>query len=268
MGLDDDIAVLTEFRCLLESWEELHADNWHSDEKARRERETRNAIGTHLETVRGLVSAVIVDIRPFVDRRNEDADVDPFDAPFEATWLTHRTRDLVNRAIGVYKSGGPQPAPIGMEPLPDLAFVADAALRGVLEQNVKELYAAYQAKAWTAVIILAGAIGEGVLFSLLNRKQADAQKARTDLNADPQRSQKIKEPNIEDWKLWAYIDVVDEMNCLSGTTRKMAHSVLREFRNMVHPRCQIRDNLRPTPTAAQGSVLYLRSLIKDVAAVP
>ena len=97
----DDITVLTNFRALLEEWEQLHEDNWHTEEKARRVSQVRNDIGVLLEHVRELVSAALP-IRPLVDRRNDDEALDPFDAIFKSTWLTSDVRNLVNRAIGIY----------------------------------------------------------------------------------------------------------------------------------------------------------------------
>lgn len=258
-----EVSALIAFRDLLEELEGLGDDSWNSAERSVRESELRNVIGVRQERVRELVAAVLP-VEPLVDRRNGDAELDPFDAIFRARWLLPEVRTLINRAVGKYASGAPGPRPKERPNLPSFTFVPDVALRAILERNAKELGDAFEVEAWTAVIVLAGAIAEGVLFSLLSQRRDDALAARTAHNTRrPERQ--IQGTNIERWTLAAYIDVANELKCIDGTTEGMAHGVLRDFRNMVHPGVQLRERLTPSETAARGSVLYLCALMVDVA---
>lgn len=152
----------------------------------------------------------------------------------------------------------------------DLAFVTNAPLRAVLERNAVELQKAIGAEAWTSAIVHAGAIAEGVLIFGLTARAAKAAAARAVVAADPTRNKNGYKPKAapEDWALWFLIEVADEMAMLKGTTKGLTHNVLREFRNMIHPYVQIRDNLTPDRTSALGSAHYLTSLVEDVRNAP
>ncbi len=103
-----DVAAATtllEFRNMLQEWEELHEDNWNSDERSQKKSALKNAIGVQLEYVRELVSTVVT-VEPLVDRWNDAAPTDPFDGIFKEPRLAGDVRTLINRAIGIYQRGG------------------------------------------------------------------------------------------------------------------------------------------------------------------
>ena len=186
-----------------------------------------------------------------------------------AGWATNpTTTSLVITAKGLGAAKGiPKAPPLGPRVVAlDFAFVTDAPLRVVLERDAVELKKALDAEAWTASIVLAGAIAEGVLIFGLKGRQAKATAACAAVLADPKRNPRgyKPKPTVEDWQLWFLVEVADEMDLLKGTTKGLTHSVLREFRNMVHPYVQIRDNLTPDETAAEGSRLYLTRLSKTL----
>jgi hypothetical protein len=266
MTAADDAATLTAFRKMLDEYEALCSlrDTQHwSGEDGQRIDHLETGMGVQLERVRALVDHAISP-ESLEDKWNDGGFIPWYVALFRVPQLTREIKRLINRAIGVYQDGGPAPGPPPPVSLPSLAFVTDSELRKVLERNAIELGHAMASTSWTSAIVLAGAIAEGVLYFLLSQRQTDARAAAAIVSARPGKPPITGA--IEKWKLWAYIDVADEMKVLKATTSAIAHGVLRDFRNMVHPWVQIRDGLEPTPTAAQGSVLYLGALIKDVVA--
>jgi hypothetical protein len=275
MTAAENAAALTEFRDLLTEWERLNADRTRRrtsgavvPSQAQLD-ELRTTINHRVEHVTDLVGNVVS--YGSIENPWNGVNLDPFRDFFNEPRIIPDVRDLLDRAIGVYQRGGrpaPPPAPPPTTPINvDVTFVTDAALRGVLERNVRELGIAMAAEAWTSAIVLAGAIAEGALSFLLigRRPDAEASAARIEARPPPPRIRILHKP-IEAWTLWAYIEVASEMGLLSGTTNGMAHGVIREFRNMVHPQVQLRDSLIPTRIAAEGSVLYMRAVLDDVRA--
>lgn len=271
----DEIRVLTEFRALLVEWEGLFSREQHMAILFAAS-SSRPPPDERLEVVRTQMNRFVSRVQHAMDRVQEESLIvhngqrlHPLDAIFWVPECIPRVLDLVDRAIGAYEH---DLVPDEEEERPfdpiDVSFISDVPLRGVLERNIKELESAMAAQAWTAAIVLAGSIAEGALSFLLNRRQAEAIAAATAIENRPPPAprRRITSKPIDEWTLWAYIEVASELNLLKGTTNAMAHGVIREFRNMVHPRVQLRDNLIPDRHAADGSVVYLRAVLADVAA--
>lgn len=265
-----DASTLIEFREWLVEWEEMHADNWQSAEKDQRRAVLKNSLGVQLDHVRQLVAAVI-DVKPIEDRWNGDVPIDPFAAIFQNPRMAGDVITVINRAIGCYQRGRTARLPHGPPPLTlDLSFVTDVPLREVLERNAKELGDVLAVEAWTAAIVLAGSIAEGILIFALTARQAAAVAAAAIVEGDRRRNPRNSRngADVGRWKFWFLVEVADEMNLIDGTRKRMVHDVLREFRNMIHPQVQVSENLTPDPLAARSSVLFLESLVAEVATAP
>ena len=270
MTAEDDALSLTEFRELLEEFQRLNALDGRRASATLVPRDLQSQIAQcraqlnrSVEHARGLVEQAVT-VSPLEDVWNGTF-VDPFAAIFRDARLIPDVVDLLNRAIGVYERGGRRapPSPSTTAAV-NVSFVTDSDLRAVLERNAQELVIAMDHSAWTAAVVLAGAIAEGALFFLLSNREADARAAIPAVVA--RNSGRTIAGPIERWSLWAYIEVADELNVLEATTSRIAHDVLRDFRNMVHPRVQIADGLTPTSQVARASVAYLEALLIDVAA--
>jgi hypothetical protein len=149
----------------------------------------------------------------------------------------------------------PPSAPVQPTTL-DLSFIADTALRGVLEQMARELAVAEAHRLHTTGIVLAGAIGEGVLYqALVTRKQAAVAAAKAPTKHDLEKGQ---------WSLRDYIAVAEEIGLVTPSIAKMAHEVLRGFRNLIHPKLQADSKLLPDEHEMKASVVWLGAVIRDV----
>ncbi len=160
------------------------------------------------------------------------------------------------------------PPPVAVAPPPwtlDVKFVLDAGICTVLERNVRELARAQAAGIHTAAIVLAGAIGEGVLYDALMQRKTKAVAAS---KAPKGKGGAVKDIEAEMWTLYNYIEVAQEIGVLSASTTAMAHGVLREFRNMIHPKVQVTRGLVPDEAEMKGSVAWLEALVRDVRRAP
>lgn len=160
----------------------------------------------------------------------------------------------------------PVPLPVNT-PTPwtlDVSIVVDAGIRAVLVRNVRELSLAQPGGLHTAAITLAGAIGEGVLYDALVQRKS---KAMLSPKA-PKAKGVVKDIETEEWNLYSYIEVAQDIGVLEGTTAAMAHAVLRDFRNMIHPKVQVRDRLTPDEAEMKASVAWLEALVRDVRRAP
>lgn len=146
----------------------------------------------------------------------------------------------------------------------DVSFIHDVSVRAVLERNIRELVIAQDNRLHTAAIVLAGSVGEGVLYDALVYRKMKAQGAKI----APRKSGVVKDIEKGEWKLYEYIEVAQEIGIVASSTAKMMHSVLRDFRNMIHPKVQVDRGLTPDEAEMKASVAWLEATIRDVRRAP
>lgn len=114
----------------------------------------------------------------------------------------------------------------------DFSFIRETQLREIIERDYAEIQRSYIAKCWKSVIILSGGLIEAILIELLKRHELSARQSLK----SPQKT------NIMDWDLSALINVSVDLKLVSGGIEKLSHSV-REYRNLVHPGNEIKNQL-------------------------
>ena len=141
-------------------------------------------------------------------------------------------------------------------------FVQDAKLRVILERDYRDLtLRIFPIQAWKSVVILAGSILEGLLHDLLTRDPARIAAAMATTNA-PRRNRRngpgaknLQSPLLADqWTLYDYILVADELALLPQGWIDSVQVVLRDFRNYVHPRKELNSQDQITEGEAYQSV--------------
>lgn len=148
----------------------------------------------------------------------------------------------------------------------DISFVTDHAIRVVVERNITELHAALNHGLYTAAIVLAGAIGEGVLYDALVQRKTKAMDAtRVPTKGRPGTPKDIEK---DDWNFFNYIEVAEEIKVIEPTTARSAHQILRDFRNMSHPKFQSTKGLTPDEVEMKASVWWVVGLLRDVRRAP
>lgn len=130
----------------------------------------------------------------------------------------------------------------------EFADISDRSLRAILATDYEELHAAFRAKCWKSVIVLAGAVMEGLLVDRLKRNHTiavSAKKAPRDNKANPEK-----------WQLTDLINVAIELKLIGSNVEKYPVS-LRDFRNLIHPVRQAQIGLQLNKSEAQLAMTLL-----------
>lgn len=136
----------------------------------------------------------------------------------------------------------------------EFADISDLRLRLILATDYEELQAAFRAKCWKSVIVLAGAVMEGLLLDRLKRDQALAMSAN--------KAPKDNKTNLDKWRLTDLINVAIELKLISSTLEKYPFS-LRDFRNLIHPARQAEIGLQLGESEAQIAMTMLDMVRKS-----
>ena len=140
------------------------------------------------------------------------------------------------------------------------SFVSDTDLRQILERDYRELTLnLYPTGSWKSTVIIAGSILEGLLHDLLTRDtkrvsdaEASGRAPQRVRYAPPRGPRKLLSDAVEDqWMLNDLIEVAEDLSLLPTGWKVGIQSVLREFRNYVHPR----KELKATDKISQGDAL-------------
>jgi hypothetical protein len=130
----------------------------------------------------------------------------------------------------------------------EFTFIRDTALRRIVERDYSELtLKLFPNESWKSVVILAGSILEALLHDLLTRDATRISQAmgagRAPLRGRgyPPGKRNIQSDAREDqWLLNDCIEVADELTLLPPGWKAGVQAVLREFRNYVHPRKELK----------------------------
>jgi hypothetical protein len=119
------------------------------------------------------------------------------------------------------------------------AFVSNADLRGIIERDYKELsQILLPGLAWKSAVVIAGSILEAILFDRLADAKWNA--AAVASSAAHTKGKPPKPIPMNDWTLQTLIDIAVEIKLLPKDPADTIHQVLRDYRNFVHPKKEIR----------------------------
>lgn len=128
----------------------------------------------------------------------------------------------------------------------------------VIQSRLAEIERAMNVDAPLAVIFLAGSTLEGLLAELA---LAQAPTFVTSGAAPKGRDQKVKP--IQNWTLSELISVAKDIGVLSADVAEHADQV-RNFRNYIHPRQQLKENFAPRIETARIAQQVLVGALKDL----
>lgn len=129
----------------------------------------------------------------------------------------------------------------------DFEFVQDQKFKRILNRDYLEIKNCLEAKAFKSVLVLSGAIIEAVLLEFLT-------------NNPPKNYTKTKINNLK------FIDLIDlsmEINLISKTTKDLS-SVVREYRNHIHPNKEIRSETEINEDNANIAYRLVNLVINNV----
>ena len=133
------------------------------------------------------------------------------------------------------------------------SFIKDSNIMEIVDRDYNEIQRAYISECWKSVIILCGGTIEAILLDLLGSHQQEAKQSKS----------APKEPDISRWGLSELIDVAVELEYIKQGVGKLSHP-LREYRNLVHPGNEIRNNLHFDAEEARISIEVLNMLHRDL----
>jgi hypothetical protein len=114
------------------------------------------------------------------------------------------------------------------------SFLKDKDLREIIERDYKELtLVLFPGGAWKSTVIMAGSILEAILFDILATDPA--------INAKAVVSPLAPKGPMGDWKLEKLIEVAADIGVLPAKRVDTFDQVLRDYRNFVHPKKEIRS---------------------------
>jgi len=122
----------------------------------------------------------------------------------------------------------------------EFSFIADDDLREIVERDYSEAQRAYIGECWKSVIILSGGMIEAILSYLLISNQGLVSSS----------SKAPKKQDITKWNLVDLINVSVDLKLVSPGVEKLSHPI-REYRNLIHPGNEIRNNLQFGPEEAR-----------------
>jgi len=137
-------------------------------------------------------------------------------------------------------------------------FVAASELRSQVERDWDELRRVDGVQASKSCVLLSGGILEGMLLDVLTQEEERAREAFTALNRKPATS-------LDRWDLVDLINVARALGIIPESASHLSQA-LREFRNLVHPGKQLRDQVQLTPEDAALSVSIVETCIVAISA--
>jgi hypothetical protein len=121
------------------------------------------------------------------------------------------------------------------------AFISDPHLREIIERDYSELSRIlFPAGAWKSTVIMAGSIIEAILYDRLTADASMRKIAMDSYKAPKERGGATKDIMEGEWKLHALIEVATDIAVLPADRAETFDRVLRDYRNFVHPKAEIR----------------------------
>lgn len=137
------------------------------------------------------------------------------------------------------------------------SFISDEKLAKVIKERIIEIEAAVGKNMPLAVLFLIGSTLEGVLAAI-------AQKYQKQFNAAKAAPKKDGKPlPLSLWLLGSLIDVAHEVNVLDKGVVEFAKSV-RNYRNYIHPREQVKHDFSPTMDTVEISLQVLKAALNQI----
>jgi hypothetical protein len=155
----------------------------------------------------------------------------------------------------------PVPPPLADLANTNLSFVSDQAIRGVLERDLRELSRQDPETAPKTVVVLCGAVTEGLLMDAV---KANLSRALATTAATNHKVQNRSDLTDRQWTLAAFVEVASEMGVVAKTIGPMLGPVVKDFRNLVHPAVELRDGLKAQAEEAKLALALLEAVIRDL----
>lgn len=164
--------------------------------------------------------------------------------------ITDPVADQVRKMMGILKTYGSEGSSLNTR---NFSGIVDQDLRKIIARDYHELRVKlFPSGAWKSTVVLAGSILEAILFDVLSDSgtiaSANASLKAPCNNPDPKK-RKASLPT-ERWTLQDLIVVAEDIHKLPTGHAKSIDQVLRDYRNFVHPKKEIRAQHECTESQA------------------
>ena len=127
----------------------------------------------------------------------------------------------------------------------NFCFVSDKELKNIIERDYKELICIlFPEGAWKSVVVMCGSILEAILYDILSRPQ---NKSKALNSSKAPRGKNFDEGK---WSLHDLIEVAVDVGILPQERANTIDQVIRNYRNFVHPKKEIRSQYSCTEAEA------------------
>ncbi|HEV8062609.1 MAG TPA: hypothetical protein VGP68_22200 [Gemmataceae bacterium] len=117
-------------------------------------------------------------------------------------------------------------------------FIADPVLKLIIERDYGELkLRLYPTGSWKSAVVMAGSILEAILFDRLYDPKWNAKA----LHSSRVPTYNSKPKKMARWTLENLINIAVDIKMLPTETANTIHQVLRDYRNFVHPKKEVRS---------------------------
>lgn len=159
----------------------------------------------------------------------------------------------IARNLGIIKSKIDENNNTPVIQMKSFDFIADEQIKKILERDYQEIQRNLISLNWKSAIILSGGSIEAILLDLIKKEST---KALSSAKAPD-------EADLNKWSLNDLVEVAVEEKFIESDIAKLSHTV-REYRNLIHPGVEIRNNLKVEPEEAKIAVEVLHILIRDL----
>ncbi len=119
-------------------------------------------------------------------------------------------------------------------------FISNSDLRQIIERDYRSLIIELiPSGAWKSAVVMAGSILEAILYDQLTKDSAQVARAMASPKA-PTRNGTVKSLTNDEWVLANLVEVSADLGILPQARADAIDQVLRDYRNFVHPRKEIR----------------------------
>lgn len=135
-------------------------------------------------------------------------------------------------------------------------FMNDESLKLQLIQDWNEIQRLVEIQAWKSCLILCGGILEGLLVDVLSRHKEKA------LEIYSSKKKKVNS-DLTRWNLSELVDVSIDLGIISKSAFHLSQAV-REFRNLIHPGKQIRENIIVSKEEALIAINSVKICLREI----
>jgi len=130
----------------------------------------------------------------------------------------------------------------GAETMPrEFHFISDMELKNIIQRDYRELHCFLMPDgAWKSSVVMAGSILESILYDVLS-SPAYIHNAMNSSKAPKKRNGNVIDISTGNWKLISLIEVATDIGVLPAQRAASIDQVLRDYRNFVHPKKEIKS---------------------------